>query len=259
MNDIFEIKRFTGLFTKHTAENYKTYLMSIAVLIGGLGIIISFISYTSEGHISVIEQGMVFLIVMFLSGSVFTSMIFSDLGDRKRAIPILTLPASHLEKTLVGWIYAYVLFQFVYLFCFYLVDITIIHISNENLINKNNIVNVFSSEDRFYIAFFQFAIINSICFIGAIWFEKMHFIKTAFVFLIFVLLLTFFNYLSIGWMFNVNVAKASPFNGIGFLENGKFWFIRGNHQSNIILFATVVLTSSILWICSYFRLKEKQV
>ncbi|MGA9652149.1 hypothetical protein [Pedobacter sp.] len=259
MNEIFEWKRFSEIFKKHTAENYKSYLMSTAVLIGGLGLILSFIGYTSQGHISVVQQGMVFLIMMFLSGSVFTSMIFSDLGDRKKAIPMLTLPASHLEKTLVGWVYAYLLFQVVYMSCFYLVDTTIIHIANRNMIDKNVIVNVFSTEDKFWIAFPQFAILNAICFVGAIWFDKMHFIKTGFVFLIFVLLLTAFNYTTINLMFDTEVAKAPPFNSIGILEEGKFWRIKGNHQSDMILLVTVILVSTILWISGYFRLKEKQV
>ena len=259
MNDIFNLKRFIELFKKHTAENYKTYLMSTAVLIGILALIMSFIVYTSEGHIGIVQQGIIFLTVMFFSGMIFTSMIFSDLGDRKKAIPMLTLPASHLEKALVSWFYAFILFQLVYLGCFYLIDYLVVSVANNGLKDKNSIVNVFSNEDHFWIAFPQFAVLNSICFVGALWFERMHFIKTAFVFLVFVLVLTTFNYISLGWMFNVSVAKAPPFNSVGIFEGDKFWRIKGNDLSGVILLVAVVLICGVLWVASYFRLKEKQV
>jgi hypothetical protein len=259
MNDVFNLRRFTELFKKHTAENYKTYFMSIAVVTGILALIMSFIVYTSNGRIGIVQQGIIFLNVMFLSGSIFTSMIFIDLGDRKKAIPVLTLPASHLEKWLVGWIYAFVLFQLFYLGCFYFVDFLVVSVANTGLKDKNFIVNVFSTEDHFWIAFPQFAVLNSICFVGALWFEKMHFIKTAFVFLLFILVVTLFNYIILGWMFDAQVAKAPPFNSVGILEGDKFWRVKGNHTSNVILLTTVCLTCTVLWVSSYFRVREKQV
>lgn len=259
MKETFDLGRFASLFKKHTVENYKAYLLSLGVLTGGLTLVMTIISYINNGHISVVQQGIVFLFMMFLSGTVFTSIIFSDLGDRKRAIPMLTLPASHLEKALVAWIYAFVIFQIIYLGCFYLVDSVTINFINRNQVDKSLIVNVFSREDHFWIAFPQFAVLNSICFIGAVWFEKLHFIKTAFTFLIFVLLLTLFNYLTLGWMFAVEIAKAPPFNSVGIIVGDKFWRIKGNTQSDIVLLLTVVLVCILLWAGSYFKLKEKQV
>lgn len=259
MNDIFNWKRFIALFKKHSAENYKTYLMSIGVLIGVLTLILSFITYTSDGHIGVFQQGIIFLNIMIFSGTIFTSMIFADLGSRKKAIPILTLPVSHLEKYLVAWIYSFVVFQLVYVGCFYAVDYIVLYAGNVGISDKNNMVNVFSADDPFWIAFPQFAVLQAICFIGAVYFERLHFIKTAFLFFLFILFLTVFNTMLLNWIFGFKVDKGIPFSSVGITEAGHFWFIRRDHLGDTVVFASLVLVCGLLWLGSYFRLREKQV
>ncbi|MGY0041531.1 ABC transporter ATP-binding protein [Pedobacter sp. NJ-S-72] len=98
MNNIFSFQRFFKLLSKHTREQYKTYLISTAVLIGILSLMLGFTAYLSGGELGVRAQIAYFYIFLFLSGTIFTSMVFTDLSDKKKSIPALTLPVSNFER-----------------------------------------------------------------------------------------------------------------------------------------------------------------
>src|SRR5688572_12726562 len=119
MNQTFNLKRFSLLFIKHTTDNYKTYLMAFSVLLGVLFLSMGFVAYMSK-DLSVRTQIPFFIFVFLIAGSIFTSIIFSDFGNKKKAIAILTLPVSNFEKYLIGWIYSFIIFQFLYIPAFYL-------------------------------------------------------------------------------------------------------------------------------------------
>src|SRR5450755_2181657 len=121
MNKILNPTRFWRLFTKHTAENYSTYLMSMSVLAGVMLLGGAFIIFLIPGPMDAGFQSVVFIILMLISGTIFSSTVFSELGDKRKAVPALTLPATQLEKFLVGWVYAYPIFVLVYTGIFYLV------------------------------------------------------------------------------------------------------------------------------------------
>src|SRR5262249_36558983 len=120
MRDFFSFSRFRRLFIKHTAEHYRTYLMSIAVLAGVLLLGGSFVFYVIPEPPDPGFQEAVFVLLMVFGGTLFTSTIFSDYGDKRKAIPALTLPATAFEKFLVGWLYSYPIFLLVYVGVFYL-------------------------------------------------------------------------------------------------------------------------------------------
>src|ERR1700712_4678815 len=122
MNNTFNIDRFMLLFKKRSVEQAKTYLLSIAVLTGMLFIILGFNSFTNRGHLDRNPQGIIFMFFLLLGGSIYTSLSFTDMGDKKMAIPALALPASHFEKYLVSWLYSYVIFQLVCVGVFYFAD-----------------------------------------------------------------------------------------------------------------------------------------
>jgi hypothetical protein len=259
MNNTFNLIRFLRLFKKQTAEQYKTYLMSVGVLIGILALLLGFISYSGGGNIGPTVQGAVFFNLMLFSGTIFTSLIFADLGNNKMSIPILTLPSSHLEKYLVAWLYSFVIFQLVYIACFYAIDYAVVAVGNMDQTHKSEVVNVFSMNFKIWIAFPIFAVLHSVCFIGSIFFEKLHFIKTAFTFFIFLIFLCLINAIMLGAIFPAKVLKGVPFNSVALEINEKFCFVRPTNTSDVILLIMAVLLTLVLWTGTYFRLKEKQV
>lgn len=259
MNDIFNFTRFVHLFKKHTAEHYKTYLMSTGVLVGVMVLIMGFVSYSTRGHMSAIIQGTLFSNFLFFAGMIYTSMIFTDLGDRKKSVPALTLPVSHLEKYLVAWLYSFIIFQLVYLGCFYAIDFMMITAANVSVIDKNEVINVFSANERFWLAFPMFAVLHAVCFIGAIFFDKLHFIKTIFSFFVLLLLVALLNPVLVKAIFQTEVKDSIPFVSVEVILDSKPWSIMPTAASNLILLVTSFLIVIALWLGTYFRLKEKQV
>lgn len=262
MNQFFSIERFLMLFKKHTVENYKTYLMSAGVLGGILLAFLGFASYTSNGYLSGGAQLGFFISFLLLAGCIFTSMIFSDLGDKKKAIPMLTLPTSHFEKYLVGWLYSFVIFQLLYLLLFYLSAIIVIHLGHPTTLERSNtVVNIFTTDIKPepYYAFIVYTFLHAVVFLGAIYFEKLHFIKTAFALFTGIFLLGILNKPIISTMIKTKIIGTTIFSPVSVTESDRAWTIHAlsvqNYQSAIVI-GLIVL---ILWISAYYKLKEKEV
>src|SRR5690606_36717434 len=107
-------KRFAKLLNKHTAEDYKSDLMSVIVAASIVFLLLTYIQFHNEEPINPAEQVAFFIAFFLILGTIFTSVVFTELSIDKKAISALTLPASHLEKVLVTWIYSFILFQVVY-------------------------------------------------------------------------------------------------------------------------------------------------
>ena len=95
MKKTFSMNRFGRLFKKHTNEHYRNYLMSLAVLVGVMILGGSFLVYMVDVQLDKNLQTFLFFTILLLAGTIFTSSVFADLGDRRKAIVWLTLSASH--------------------------------------------------------------------------------------------------------------------------------------------------------------------
>jgi hypothetical protein len=257
MNNIFDINRFGRVFIKHTIEHYQSYLMSVLVLLGVMLLGGSFIVYMLDAPMEIGMQTALFTSILFLAGTIFTSTVFADLGDRKKAIVWLTLPASHFEKFLVLWLYSFFFLIVIYTSCFYFVLLFLTSIKHF----PNSHPEIF---DSFYRGgglqvFLLYAFLHSIAFYGAICFEKLHFIKTAFIFFIGIALLIIVNHLIQYGMFGKGTMMDVPFGGARFIENNQEREINimvGRQQHMLTLIGVL---AGIFWVAAYYRLKEKQV
>jgi hypothetical protein len=256
MNNIFNLKRFSRLFIKHTAEHYKNYLMSLTVLIGILVLSGSFLVYMIKIPIDKGFQTAMFLSTLLLAGSFFTSSVFADIGDKKKAVAALTLPASHFEKYLVAWLYSFLLFLVIYTCVFYLVILVAISVQHY----PGHPAELFNIFDRNNIEIYMvYAFLHSVAFCGSIFFEKLHFIKTAFAFFIFIGILIITNKIMLDTLLGKDVELNMPFGSLRFEDNG--------HISNIVIkqvpepymIVLAMVLALIFWVAAYYRLKEKQV
>jgi hypothetical protein len=247
------------LFKKHTLENYKTYLMSIGVLAGLLILLMGFVSFVNDGYLLLGFQETFFVIVLMLSGCVFTSLVFTDLGDKKKAIPALTLPASHFEKFLVSWLYSFLIFQLLYVALFYLIASIVISFGHDVPGRENVLLDLFDKDRMARMAFVIYPLMHSIMFFGAVYFEKLHFIKSGFAFFIGLFLLGLFNRPIIAAMIDQSIIGTTLFTPLNITDGKKFWEIYPpeiqNQTVGIVLGTIVVL----FWVSAYFRLKEKEV
>lgn len=259
MNNTFDIQRFFKLLNKHTRDNYKTYLMSAAVMAGILAIGMGLIAYSNRGEVSQGVQGGFYFTFLLVAGTIFTSMVFADLGDKKKAIPALTLPVSHFEKFLVGWLYSFVIFQVVFNLCFVVVDLVLINIGNgNNPMIKNEFLHLSGMGDFVYWPFAVFGLLHAVTFLGAIYFQKLHFIKAGFALFVFGILLWLADQPLARLVFGDSTVKAIPFVGV-LVQMGTNNQMIEPGGSHMLLYGTILAVTFLLWTAAFFKLKEKQV
>jgi hypothetical protein len=256
MNNTFNLSRFGKLFIKHTVEHYKSYLMSLTVLIGVMILGGSFLVYMMDAPIDRGFQSAIFVMILLLAGTIFTSTIFADFGDKKKAVASLTLPASHFEKYLVAWLYSYLLFVIVYTAGFYLVTLFAVNIKHFPG-HPGELINIF--QKPLIEMFLLYAFLHSVAFLGAIFFETLHFIKTAFLFFIFLAILIVFNRILLGTLLGRKVEVTIPFGNLRFIDNGYTTDINITQQQYSYLLIFITALAVIFWVAAYYRLKEKQV
>ncbi|MDB5090569.1 MAG: hypothetical protein JWR09_4563 [Mucilaginibacter sp.] len=256
MNNTFNAKRFGLLFIKQLTEHYKTYLMGLAVLIGVMLVGGGFLVYLMPEPINLGTQTVLFVCIYFLAGTIFTSTIFADVSDRKKAIAYLTLPASNFEKFIVGWVFSYVIFSLVYTGSFYLILMLLLnlkHWPNQHV----EVFNVFVEPAPMLFVVFSF--LHGVALWGAIFFEKLHFIKTAFCFFISIIVLTLINTSFIEALINHEIRPATPFSNIELIDNNRNVAITGMRENDTLVVCILFIVALIFWTAAYYRLKEKQV
>jgi hypothetical protein len=258
MNNIFNVNRFCRLFIKHTVEHFKSYLMSLTVLIGVMLLGGSFITYMIfDSFMPIAMQSVLFVSILLLAGTIFTSTIFADMGDNKKAIASLTLPASHFEKYLVAWLYSVIIFIVVFTGSFYLILLLLANLKHFPG-QAPQLFNVFHNQMGAPV-FLLFALLQSIAFYGAIRFKKLHFIKTAFAFFIGIAILVLINQAMLSISLRKSVLPTMPFGMLRFTENSQEKAISlGRNQGDYATWLIIILVI-IFWVAAYFRLKEKQV
>jgi hypothetical protein len=257
MNNTFDMQRFLRLFNKYAKEHLKTHLMSLGVLIGVLIITMGYIGY--KGGLNDGTQLALFTFFLIFGGTVFASMAFSDLSESKKALTTLMLPVSNLERFLVTWIYSFVIFQIVFIACFYVVDFAILKILNSYARVPEKLVDFTEMEPFMYFVFLYFACFHGASFLGSIVFKKLHFIKTALAVFSFVFLLMLLNQVFVHLLIGTEVRAAFPFSALEIPNGTKFHYIQDKVSSEWIATTMLSMTALCLWTATYFRLREKQI
>lgn len=258
MSQFFSFSRFGRLFRKHSTEQAGGYLLATGVLLGGLGLVLGFVTYMSTGPITPDIQGVVFTLGLLAAGAFFSSTVFAPFGDKKQATAALMLPASQWEKYLVGWLYALPIFLAVYVGAFYLIDSLVLQYDGGPG-RPTTLVPLFSNESKLYYALVVYAVVNAVFLWGSIFFEKQHFVRTAFGLLLGGVLLALANGQALQALVGRKVSVVLPFAGMSFQE-GKEWY--SVHLSDVENGRFLVVPLGLLllgWAAAYVRLKEKQV
>jgi len=256
MNNIFNINRFWRLFIKHTAEHYRAYLMSAAVLGGVMLLGGAFIIYMIPGPLDAGFQSVLFVSLMLIGGTLFTSTVFADMGDKRRAIPTLTLPASQFEKFLVGWIYSFPIFLVFYTTIFYVVLLGLISMKHWPH-HRTEVLSVF--QNRVYIMLVVYSVLHAITLYGAVLFDKLHFIKSAFSFFVSYGVLILLNTLFLRAIIGRDIMAAIPYGFLNFQERDKYYSIDVTYASINWVLWILIGVAILFWAIAYLRLKEKQV
>jgi len=277
MNSVFDLNRWLLYIGKHWSENKKKYLMSLGAIGGLLVLWYSFLMIVNA-KLPITEeiQAITFYVGLFLTGCLYASLIFNEMSDGPKAIQYLLVPASALEKLLSAILYGVVLFFISYTIIFYIVDFTMVKLSysiasgravREHLgpVRAESIVNVFLApkgrSDNFLI-FFLLAYfgVQSIFLLGSIYFVKHNYIKTLISGLILFLVLVFFVHKILG-SFMPPGGFFKPFTVYRVFDEtkGELSVLIPEWLSAVLLFLIKYSLAPLLWIVTYFRLKEKEV
>jgi len=258
MNNTFNMKRFGWYFKKHTLEHLRTYLLSLTVVVGIVFLGLAIPAFSNRNGVGQGTQYAVYLFVIWLGGSIFTSTIFADLGDRKKAILQLALPVSNLEKFLTAWLFTFPIFLIVATCAFYAVDAVILSLNHPTQ-GSNKLLNLFDNETPVKQVFIVFLVFHMFSFWGAIYFNKLHFIKTGFTFFLGTLMLSLFNYIFLSIISSGALNNQAVFFQPNILVENKLYALNLNENLftvNWIVFAICII---LLWLSAFYKLKEKQV
>ncbi|MET3126182.1 hypothetical protein ABID42_001284 [Arcicella rosea] len=257
MNNFFSYERFSLLVKRQWTENYFILMMGVVVYASIVTVIYS-INFDVESNYT-LEKGKqtaMFILGLFAGGTLFTNYIFKDFGNNIQTMSFLMTPASHFEKLSVGLFYALIAFPITLFFVFGAVDYTFVTLSGNqsNEILYKVILDTYQEYSFFvnvWVALQVFALL------GAIYFGKMSYIKTAFSGFLIVAIFILFEYL----LFKIIIGDDSQHNhNINLsIENRAnlspaFKFILDASK-----YALYYALAPFLAVVAYFKLKEKEV
>jgi len=275
MNAVFDLNRWLLYTGKHWNENKRRYLLSLGA-VGGLMILFySFLMIVNaDSPFSKDIQVIIYYVGLYLTGSLYASLLFNDLSDGPKAIQYLLLPASIFEKLLTALLFGVILYFISYTIIFYAVDLPLVRLSNsiiQTVAEREHrarypvqeIANVFISwkdgENVFFYFLLGYFAVQSIFMLGSVYFVRFQFIKTLVAGLVVFLVLVFFVHKVLGSIMPPG-GFFQPFTAYRvYTEKGSLSIKLPEGFSSILIFLIKYSLAPCFWIVTYFRLKEKEV
>ncbi|WP_035565490.1 hypothetical protein [Hymenobacter sp. IS2118] len=257
-NQTFSLVRFGRLFSRHTAEHLPAYLMTAAVGTGGMLLVMGFITYLQRSALGLSAQ-MVFFILFLLAGcTIFTSTVFAQFGTPRQASVALTLPASHLEKFLVAWVYSLPVFVLAFVPMFYLADAAAVYAGLAPG-QTPELLDLVAARQDAAGTLCLLAAMHAAWLWGGIRFENKHFVKTGFAMLLLLGGLSVINFQILKRLAGVELMPAPLFTGLRFMEGQQYYSVDlPDAQAHWLALLPLGL-AALLWAAAYFRLTEKQL
>ena len=270
-NNILSAGRFSAYLKKHLVDNYRFYGMAVVVITGLALLLLTFAGMVNANFSSYSDLLPMYFIGLYVTGLIFTSMSFNELGNKPRGIDYLLLPASHLEKFLTTLLITTIGFLIVYHFAFFLaakvLDIIVSIRSGRHI--KNDLFE-FSHHNMWQLNYYFWIIAQSVFFLGAVYFHKYSFIKTTFWVILFCVFLYLVNGLFVQIFFHGKMADWRahiPFVGLGLsvppvddpIIHRQEFIMLPKGMSDVFVFIGEYLIAPMLWTVAYFRLRDKEI
>ena len=247
----------------------KIYLISLGILAGiiiGFYGFFTFVDRSSASILSLNFREPLFILLGILFLTVTATTHFSQLGQKPKLIVELMIPASTLEKFLLGLFFSVFLAILSYVLVFYLIDFafvyklrTIFHSETTSLIHmqgvgdvEKKIINPVYFFEKILPKLFKPLyilpiLISSLFFLGSVYFTKSQYVKTMISLMVFCGL----------WLTSIINTGQFLFNDK--VRNGSYnWDANENNlEWGITIF--LLLLSVFFWIITFIRLREKEV
>jgi hypothetical protein len=263
MSDVFSAKRFLLLLKKTIAER-PTQTIGLT----GLLLVLSFILYVAAKKIIGIgpAQNLTFIWGLAGGGFFLSSFVFGYFNNNASGSSYLTLPASFLEKWLCGILIAGLFYPLLFLLFYHAMDVAFVSayhngLDKTSIFYKQEYESVYNFDLSGIIAWKVYALflqLSGLMLTGALYFNKMPFIKTGLVTCILLFVLFSLNWLIASAFFN-NIADAAPYNHVTLSV--------GSSTGTLLLPAALgkgfhagfaFILPAILWLLPLLRLREKE-
>jgi hypothetical protein len=251
MSQYVNLTRFGRLARKHLGEHTMSYLLGAAVLLGGLVVLLGFLTYIQHRPLNGSMQAILFMLCLLAAGSFFASTVFAQFGAGRQAALALTLPASQLEKFLLAWLLSLPVFLLVFVADFYLADWLVMHLVSPvvspllPLLDGHEVPGL-----RLFLA------LHGLALFGSIFFPRLAFVKTAFLFLGLAVLLGILNFQVLNSWLGGNLGMAIPFGAASVQGAGPLQLPEAQERW---LVGLPLALAALLWAAAYARLTEKQL
>ncbi len=252
-SNILNMNRLFLLTRRHLLSNLAGWIIAFAALSGVLLIISLMVAYFQPGSLAVLTP--TYLTIMFIGGYIFTSSIFSELNEPRKAFHYLTLPVSLSERLLSAWLLTGIIFPVIALLMIFVI-IFLANLIMNLTFDFSPFAYVFSG--NYAQAFKNYLITQSVFLLGAAYFRKYNFLKTLLV--LFVLFVAFMSIIGLlGWLIIAPLAESS----MQAMESGEMTLnmdptsIKWIPKAANIIYNYLMLPFFL--IASWFTLKERQV
>lgn len=172
----FSFKRFSYLFKLQLATNKKRYLLGIAALAGVLLVFMLSMIMDDDG-MTFNNQQAIYVTGTLLSSAIFGTAVFGQYTRKSSRIQAIMLPASGLERLMVAIVQVLVLFPLVFTGVF-MVCAKLMNYIDIYWLGHLNAIFLLNDGLVWGYLFFYFQL-QALLLLGAIWFRKYAFVKTA--------------------------------------------------------------------------------
>lgn len=254
----FNPDRFFLLFKKDLLQGYKTLLITLAATIGATFFLL-LVSSPGEAS-SEVHMGL-FIPMLWAGGLIFTSMVFKEAHSINLIHGWLMTPASRLEKYLQKLLLTTIFFIIALLVSFFTASALNSLVYILFFSQRPPLFNPFQS--WVWINIGHYLIVQSIFFLGAVWFRKFNFVKTILTLNVLQIAFTIVIGLIAGLVYWTPIREASHGNGYFFMEAGQILTMKFSQVNpKLITTAKIIyfgLLAPFFWFVSWLRMKEIEV
>jgi hypothetical protein len=245
MEKRFDISRMVNFIKRQTALNASSTMIGALATFGALLVVSGIYGYFFPHAVTTLIH--IYLVTFYIVILVFTSKIFDELHNPQKGYAYLTLPVSTAEKLWGSWILSAPVFTVLFSgICIVLYFLACLMGGRMEAFHK-----IFDLDNIEGVGIF--IIIQSIFFLGAIYFKKNNFMKTVATLIIFWLAIAAYIRL-LTWPFGLNHTHIyGNINNDDLMKFRDFMMLWVRDVGFYTLFGPFML------LVSYFRLKERQI
>lgn len=266
MSYTFSFSRLGKLIVKQLFENARLYIFSVLALFGLLSLIFLFYASASFPRYNEEETYIMYLIGLFVSGSIFASMSFNMLGAKDKGIYWLSIPATHLEKLITTLFFNSILFTAVYSLCFFIVKLIAVAVLSNYTDTHDATYKIISFGDHGFAEvskyfLFGFVAVQSLYVLGSVYFPRYSFIITTVIGSALIFVFGFYM-VKIGHMVEKGhweLTKVISSVGEGPITGSHYEYVVAPWVETALKNFALFVWAPLFWVVSWFRLKEKQI